>query len=67
MTMTVKKDDTAIIPGDMVLLPKEKYNRLMEAWEKLQFLHKIDHSLEQSKNGQVVVKTMEELEEMANG
>lgn len=52
---------------NVVILSLEKYNELMRAVRNSEYLDKIDRSMEQIAQGRVVVKTMEELEEMANG
>lgn len=51
---------------NVVILSLEKYNSMMKAARNAEYLDMIDRSMEQAKQGKVVVKTMEELEEMAN-
>ena len=51
----------------MIILPKAEYEKLIEDQNSLKFMKKMEHSMEQSRNGQVVVKTMKELEAMADG
>lgn len=52
---------------NVVLLSLEKYNEVMRAARNAEYLDMIDRSMEQAKNGKVVVKTMAELEDMADG
>lgn len=52
---------------NVVLISLEKYNELVKAARNAEYLDGIDKSIEQIKQGKMVVKTMEELEEMANG
>lgn len=52
---------------NVVLLSLEKYNELVRASHNAEYLDRIDKSLEQIQQGKIVVKTMEELEEMVNG
>ena len=49
-----------------VLISLEQYNRVMKALRNAEYLEKIDKSMQQLKEGKVVVKTMEELEAMTN-
>lgn len=51
---------------NVVILSLEKYNQIMKTARNAEYLDKIDKSLEQLKQGKVVVKTMEELEAMEN-
>lgn len=51
---------------NVVLLSLEKYNAIIKAAHNADYLDKIDKSMEQIKQGKVVLKTMEELEEIAN-
>ena len=51
---------------NVVLISLEQYNRVMKALRNAEYLEKIDKSMQQLKEGKVVVKTMEELEEMEN-
>lgn len=67
MVLTAKQNDTVVISGDMIILPKAEYEKLIEDQNSLKFMKKMEHSMEQSRNGHVVVKTMEELEAMADG
>ncbi len=52
---------------NVVLLSLEKYNELVRASHNAEYLDRIDKSLEQIQQGKIVVKSMEELEGMANG
>ena len=51
---------------NVVLMSLEKYNAMMKAALIAEYLDMIDRSMEQAKQGKVVVKTMKELEDMAN-
>lgn len=51
---------------NVVILSLEKYNALMKAARNAEYLDMIDRSMEQVAQGKVVIKTMQELEEMAN-
>lgn len=51
---------------NVVLMSLEKYNAMMKAARNAEYLDMIDRSMEQAKQGKVVVKTMKELEDMAN-
>lgn len=51
---------------NVVIMSLDKYNDIMRAARNAEYLDMIDRSMEQVKRGKVVVKTMEELEEMAN-
>ena len=52
---------------NIVIMSLEKYNEITKAARNAEYLDMIDRSIEQIKSGKVVIKTMEELEEMANG
>lgn len=51
---------------NVVIMSLDKYNDITRAARNAEYLDMIDRSVEQIKKGKVVVKTMEELEEMAN-
>lgn len=51
---------------NVVLMSLEQYNEVMKALRNAEYLNKIDKSIAQVEDGKVVVKTMEELEEMEN-
>jgi len=51
---------------NVVIMSLDKYNDLTKAARNAEYLDMIDRSMEQIRQGKVVVKTMEELEEMAN-
>ncbi len=51
---------------NVVIMSLDKYNDIMKAARNAEYLDMIDRSMEQIKQGKVVLKTMEELEEMAN-
>ena len=50
---------------DVIIIPMEEYNALRRAKNNLEYLEKLRESKEQLRNGQVIVKTMAELEAMA--
>ena len=49
---------------NVVLISLEQYNALMKAVRNSEYLDKIDKSIKQIEEGKIVVKTIEELEEM---
>ena len=49
---------------NVVLISLDQYNAMMKAIRNSEYLDKIDKSIKQIEEGKVVVKTMEELEEM---
>ena len=51
---------------NVVLVSLEQYNRVMKALRNAEYLEKIDKSMQQLREGKIVVKTMEELEAMAD-
>ena len=51
---------------NVVIISLDKYNEIMRATRNAEYLDMIDRSMEQIKQGKVVVKTMKELEKMAN-
>jgi len=50
---------------NLVLLSEMEYNKLEKARCNAEYLAKIDRAMERVAEGRIVVKTMEELEEMA--
>lgn len=50
---------------NIVILSEKEYNDLEKARRNAEYLDKIDRSMQQLADGRVVVKTMEELEDMA--
>ena len=68
-----KKKDTIIVckngngKNNIVWIDLNEYNELKKAKENLEYLKKIEKSLNQIEDGDVVVKTLEEMEEMSNG
>jgi antitoxin YefM len=50
---------------NIVVLSEKEYNELEKAYRNAEYMDKIDRSLRQLTEGRVVVKTMEELEDMA--
>lgn len=51
---------------NVVIISLDEWNALQKAVRNAEYLDMIDRSMEQAKHGKVVVKTMEELEAMAN-
>jgi antitoxin YefM len=51
---------------NVVIMSLDKYNAIIKAARNAEYLDMIDRSMEQIKQGKVVVKTLEELEEMAD-
>ena len=64
MTMTATERDIVRIQGNMVLIPEFEYEKMREAWENEQYRKKIEQSMEQSRQGKVIIKSLEELETM---
>jgi antitoxin YefM len=50
---------------NLVVLSEKEYNELEKTRRNAEYLAKIDRAIQQVSEGRVVVKTMEELEEMA--
>jgi len=50
---------------NLVILSEKDYNELEKAKRNAEYLAMIDRSIEQHKQGKVVIKTMSELEAMA--
>ena len=50
---------------NLVILTEKEYNELERIRRNNEYLSKIDTSLQQLAEGRIIVKTMEELEEMA--
>ena len=51
---------------NMVWIDLGAYNELQKAKQNLEYFQKIERSFKQAEEGKVIVKTMEELEAMAN-
>ena len=51
---------------NVVIISLDEWNALQKAARNAEYLDMIDRSMEQAKQGKVVVKTIEELEEMEN-
>ena len=68
----VEKNDVIIVSRNgngkenMVWIDLVSYNELQKAKRNLEYMLKLEESFKQLEEGKVVVKTMEELEEMAN-
>lgn len=52
---------------NVVVISEDEYNNLQKAKNNAEYLAHLDHSFEQLARGEVVVKSMAELERMANG
>lgn len=52
---------------NIYMISEKEYNELQKAKRNAEYLMMLDESIEQYKHGEVVVKTMAELEQMANG
>jgi len=50
---------------NLVVLSEKEYNELTKARRNAEYLAKIDAAIKQAEEGHVIVKTMEELEDMA--
>ncbi|GMO46879.1 MAG: hypothetical protein Pg6C_08810 [Treponemataceae bacterium] len=50
---------------NVVMLSEKDYNEIIKAKRNAEYMEKIDRAFQQIAEGKVVVKTMEELEEMA--
>ena len=51
---------------NVVLISLEKYNEFVRNMKNTEYLNKIDKAIKQVEKGNVVVKTIEELEAMTN-
>lgn len=51
---------------NMVWIDLVAYNELLKAKQNLEYMMKLEESFKQLDEGKIVVKTMDELEEMAN-
>lgn len=51
---------------NVVVISEKEYNDLQKAKRNAEYLTHLDHSYEQLKNGDVIVKSMDELERMEN-
>lgn len=49
---------------NVVILSEKEYNEMLKAKRNAEYLEKIDLSMQQVRDGRVVAKTIEELEEM---
>lgn len=63
-------DDSVIITRpkkkNAVLIGEDEYNELLRTKENADYLYKMNTSIQQAKEGKVVVKSMEELERLAD-
>lgn len=51
---------------NVVIVSEQEYNELQKAKRNAEYLAKLDRSFEQLERGDVIVKSMDELEAMAN-
>ena len=51
---------------NVVLISEEEYNELQRIKHNADYMYKMNTSIQQAKEGKVVVKSMEELEQFAN-
>ena len=51
---------------NVVLISEAEYNELMRLKRNIEYMHKINMSIKQAEQGKVVIKSMEELEAMAD-
>ena len=51
---------------NVVLMSLEAYNELIKSVQNVNYIYKIDKSMEQIEKGKTVIKTIEELEAMEN-
>ena len=51
---------------NVVLISEDEYNELQRIKKNSDYMYKLNLSIEQAKQGRVIVKTMEELEALAN-
>lgn len=52
---------------NVVMISESEYNEMLKAKRNAEYLAMLDESIEQHKRGEVIVKTIAELEQMANG
>lgn len=51
---------------NVVLISEEEYNELQRIKHNAEYMYKMNTSIQQAKEGKVVIKSMEELEQLAN-
>ena len=51
---------------NVVLISEAEYNELMRLKRNIEYMHKINMSIKQAEQGKVVIKSMEEVEAMAD-
>lgn len=51
---------------NVVMLSENEYNKMLKAKRNAEYLEHLDRSLAQLERGEVIVKSMEELEQMAD-
>lgn len=51
---------------NVIIVFEQEYNGLQKAKRNAEYLKKLDRSLEQLEHGEVIIKSMDELERMAN-
>ena len=64
------KGDSVIITRpkrkNVVLISEEEYNDLQRIKRNSEYVFKLNRSMKQAEEGKIIIKTMEELEAMAN-
>ena len=51
---------------NVVLISEEEYNELQRIKRNSEYVFKLNRSIKQAEEGKIIIKTMEELEAMAN-
>lgn len=51
---------------NVVLISEEEYNELQRIKHNAEYMYKMNTSIQQAKEGKVVIKSMEELEQLAD-
>lgn len=51
---------------NVVLLSLEEYNEMIRELKNAEYLKRLDRSIQQAKEGKVIIKSMEELERITN-
>ena len=62
----IKKYFDLAFNGETIVVSRKEYNELQRAKRNAEYLAKLDRSFAQLKQGEVVIKSMEELERMAD-
>lgn len=51
---------------NVVLISEDEYNELQRIKQNAEYMYRLNTSIQQAKEGKIVVKSMEELEKLAN-